>query len=57
MAKISRYPEKVLVRISKTTKLSLLQECEKIVLEPAAYCRKAIEHCLEKHCVKGNYGK
>ena len=57
MAKLVRYPEKVLVRISKTTKLNLLSECNRIVIEPAAYCRKAIEYCLAHKAIEVHNGK
>lgn len=57
MAKIKRYPVSVLVRLSEATKINLLSECSRISLEPAAYCRKAIEHCLKNKCVPPNSGK
>ena len=51
MPKIKRYTEIVMVRLSKKQKADLLAECEKIILEPATYGRKAIELCLKRHLI------
>jgi hypothetical protein len=51
MAKIKRYTEGILVRLTKRTKADLIAECEKINLEQAIYGRKAIEYCLKNHLI------
>ena len=54
MAKLKRFTEGVLVRLSKKQKADLLAECDTIPLEPAIYCRKAIELCVKKHLINGH---
>ena len=54
MAKIKRYTEGILIRLTKSTKARLLEECERINLEPAIYGRKAVEYCLKKHRINHN---
>jgi hypothetical protein len=50
--KIKRYIRTVLVRLDERTFLDLKERCQERQIDEAVYCRKAVEICLKKDCIK-----
>ena len=54
MEKVRKYTKTVMVRLDERTFLDLREKCRALEINEAVYCRKAVEKCLKKNCIKSD---
>jgi hypothetical protein len=52
MDKVRKYIKPVMIRLDERIFLDLKEKCKVLEMNEAVYCRKAVEKCLKRNCIK-----